>query len=44
MDTYNPRGFFHIRDLRSCLIFVISAVVLFWLGVFVGFVAGRVLG
>lgn len=44
MDTYNPRGCFTIRDLRSCLIFVVSAVIVFWLGVLVGFVAGRMLG
>jgi hypothetical protein len=33
-----------IRDLRSCLIFVLSAVIVFWLGVLIGFVVGRVLG
>lgn len=42
MTTYNPRGFFSTRDMRSCLIFVVSAVVVFWLGVLIGFVAGRV--
>jgi hypothetical protein len=44
MDTYNPRGFFRIRDFQSCMIFVVSAVVVFWIGVLVGFVVGRMLG
>jgi hypothetical protein len=42
METYNPRGFFTIRDPRGCAIFVLSAVIVFWLGVLIGFVVGRV--
>jgi hypothetical protein len=42
MTNYNPRGFFTIRDPRGCAIFVLSAVIVFWLGVLIGFVVGRV--
>lgn len=32
---------FAIRDPRGCVVFALAAVIVFWLGVFVGFVAGR---
>jgi hypothetical protein len=35
---------FTIRDLRSCMIFVVAAVAVFWIGVAIGVVIGRMLG
>jgi hypothetical protein len=41
IPSNNPT-LFTIRDPRGCAIFVLSAVIVFWLGVLIGFVAGRV--
>jgi hypothetical protein len=41
IPSNNPT-LFTIRDPRGCAIFVLSAVIVFWLGVLIGFVVGRV--